>query len=67
MEDVVNLIRVHKGIVTDKKLNENCDIIRALFNAKKKRLAALSTKSSRSSEEIEEVKDLQTAMKEYKT
>ena len=26
-EDVVNLIRVHEGIVTDKKLIENCDII----------------------------------------
>ena len=66
-EDVINLIRVHEGIVTDKKLVENCETIRALFNNKKKRLAALPLKPLRSNEQQEEAKELHTAMKEYNT
>ena len=66
-EDVINLIRVHEGIVTDKKLLENCETVCALFNAKKKCLAALPTKPSCSTEEQEEAKELHTAMKEYNT
>ena len=52
-EDVVNLIRVHEGIMTDKKLKENCNALLSLFNSKKKRQKALNDKSSCSSDKNE--------------
>ena len=67
-EDVVNLICVHEVIMTDKKLKENCKITLALFSSKKKRLTVLNNKSSCTSDtNKQEVKDLQEALKEYKT
>ena len=66
-EDVVNLIWMYDGIMTDKKLKESCEITVALFSSKKKRLTVLKNKSSRTSDDKQEVKELQEALKEYKT
>ena len=66
-EDVVNLICVHEGIMTDKKLKESCNATLSRFSSKKKHLTALNNKSSCTSDKKREVKDLQEALKEYKT
>ena len=65
-EDVVNLIRRHEGIISNKKLKENCDMTLALISAKKEHLTVLTNKPSQTSDNQWEVKELQEALKEYK-
>ena len=44
-EDVITLIRTHEGIIADKKLREQHDIVAALLTEKKARLTKLTKKS----------------------
>lgn len=66
-EDVITLIRTHEGIIADKKLREQHDIVAALLTEKKARLTKLTKKSSRNDSEKEEVTAIELGLKEYKT
>ena len=66
-EDVINLIRTHEGIIADKKLKEQHEIIAALVTNKKARLTKLTQQAKRTESEKEEVKSIELGLKEYKT
>jgi hypothetical protein len=66
-EDVINLIRTHEGIIADKKLKEQYDIIAALVTNKKARLTKLTQQAKRTESEKEEVKSIELGLKEYKS
>ena len=66
-EDVITLIWMHEGIIADKKLKEQHDVVAALVTDKKSRLTKLTQKSSQPDSEKEEVKGISNGLKEYKT
>lgn len=66
-EDVITLIRTHEGIIADKKLKEQHDVLFALATEKKARLTKLTQQRTRTDEEKEEVKSIELGLKEFKT
>ena len=65
-EAVIDLIRIHQGILSDKKLEERCLVVVNLITETRATITKLTRKAQRSSDETQEVKDAQVALKEYK-
>jgi len=64
-EAVINLIRMHEGIISDKKLKERFDIVTKLAEPKKTKVKKLASQPSRTKDEKEEVQELELALREY--
>ena len=65
-EAVIDLIRIHQGILSDKKLEERCKDVTRLITEKRSIITKLTRKDKRTSDEQQEVKEADIALKEYK-
>mgnify|MGYP007089475121 CR=1 FL=1 len=65
-EAVINLIRTHQGIMSDKKLQERHKVVENLVVDIKARITRLTRLPRRSDDEKQQVREDQEALKEYK-